>query len=287
MNLKDKISYFFTFTIPDLWDRFKYWIKNGSRIYVYSFFFIIIMIPIVGIQSYWTYINCKQAEEQKVTKIKTKDIGAYNNHILDGEVLKGGAAKYLRDELLCKNDKQVIAKFNNNEQWRGRYDEVISHANSLGKNINDFRAYLNPIINDIENGQTVREAKMNLNFKITNPQTSITDDQKNNGVLIVSWDSSQANAQQQANQINKIVKNAKNYQVVVYDTKNQDGKNAFAMPFWSTVQDLNTGKFMDGFNKQNAWTGVAYGFENGILTYHTKDLNAIPDNLPTTSISNN
>ena len=286
MNLKDRISYFFSFTLPDLWDRFTYWLKHGNRIYVMSFFFLIFMIPIVGIQSYWTYENCKEAESQR-NHIKTENVSTYNNHVLDGEVLKGGAAKYLRDELLCKTNKQVIAKFNNNEQYQGRYDVAVSHANSLGKNINDFRNYLNPIINEIQDGQSVKEAKINKNFKITNPQTTITDNQKNNGVLIIGWNSNQSNAQQEADQISKIVKDAKNYSVVVYDTKNQDGQNAFSLPFWTTIQNLNTGKFNDGFNKQNAWTGVAYGFENGILTYHTKDLNGIPNNLPTASIADN
>lgn len=289
MNLWQKIKYFFTWTIPDNWEKLKHWWQDTSLVYRLMAFVLIFMVtPLTIYKSHLAYQNAKanHARQIKIAKQRSQKTGQLANKVKetpeDKKIIKDGPKKYLRDVMMM-NQHQVVEAFNNNANYHGRYNAVIEHAAKLG-DINSFRDYLNPIIDEVENGETIQAQRIHHKFELTTDPNDITADDMNNGAMIISWNSHANNAQQTANQIDNIIKNAKGYQCFVFDTYNQAGKNNYLMQFthFMSIGD----KMRDGFDSSNAWAGTIYAFNNGLLVYHSKNLNNVPNKLPVKSIAN-
>lgn len=284
------IKIFFTRFIPYQWHKFTNWWKQGNLIYRLTIF---VLVFIVGpITVYKTYLAYQQAEQQRAAK--TEKIKLHHEAIKQDKIIKhqskadkaivtAGPRKYLRISLMANTDQQVIQMFNNNAKYHGKYEDVVKHAAKLG-DINSFRDYLNPIINEIENGETRKAASLKHEFTITKNPNVITPSLMQSGVMIIGWNSNAADAQQQADKIDDIIDNAKNYKCFVFDTSTEQGRSNFS---YQLGMYLNQGdKIRDGYNDTNGWTGIIYGFNNGLFVYHNTSLNNVPKKMPIASLAN-
>lgn len=275
-----KIKYFFQFTIPDLWDRLKYWIKHGNRLSVYTFFLVLIAIPTIAVQSYYRYENLKQENEEK-TEQTTKQPKNYYNNVLNEEVMEDGPKKYLQEQLDLKTEDDVEAKFNDNAKLKGKYKEVIEYAEKI-TDVNELRDYLNPIIDELKSGETVKSASIPKSFEYKTLYDYPTNDDMLNGIMIIGIN---GNNLDEVKQANKIVKNAKNYKVFVYDiARSNSVKATYQNIFYQYIQNRDSGKYRPGFDSSFR-PGKIYGFCNGLMTYNKNNLKDVPSKMPTKSIS--
>lgn len=282
MSIWQRIKYFFTFTIPELWTDFKDWLVNGNLMYRLMLFLAIITVPFVIWKTKMAYdqqVTLHNREEIKIAK-KAKQKVNVKETAEDKKIVSQGPKKYLRDVMMM-NQHQVIEAFNSSAKYHGRYNEVIQNASALG-DIKSFRDYLNPIIDEIQNGQTYQSTRIKHNFTVTTDPSSIKQADLNNGAMIIAWNSKAPTAKTTAEQIDKIVNNAKDYQCYVFDTSVEN--NNFETPL---IQFLNQGDHeRPGYNSENGWAGQIYGFKNGLLVYHNKSLNNVPQTMPTRSLAN-
>lgn len=283
MNLWQKIKYFFTFTIPEKWELFKNWLVNGNLVYRLMLILAIITIPFVIWKTKMVYDQQAQLHNRQQIKVAKKAKQKINvkETAEEKKIVSQGPKKYLRDVMMM-NQQQVIEAFNNSAKYHGKYNEVIENASALG-DIKSFRDYLNPIIDEIQHGQSYQSTKIKHDFTITTDPTEIKQEDLVNGAMIIAWNSKSPTAKITAQQIDNIVKNAKNYQCYVFDTSTPT--NNFNVPL---TQYLNEGdRERQGFDHTNDWAGQIYGFKNSLFVYHSKTLNNVPQNMPTRSLANN
>lgn len=283
MSVWQRIKYFFTFTIPEQWDRFKDWLINGNLMYRLMLFLAILSLPFVIIKTKMAYdqqVALHNREEIKVAKQAKKKITVKETPE-EKKIVSQGPKKYLRDVMMM-NQHQVVEAFNNSAKYHGRYNEVVQNASALG-DIKSFRDYLNPIIEEVQQGQSYQSTKIKHDFTITTDPNSIKPSDYNNGVMIIAWNSKAPTAKATAKQIDNIVNNAKDYSCYVFDTSTPT--NNFQAPL---VQFLNNGDTeRPGFDSSNDWAGQIYGFKNQLFVYHNKSLNNVPQTMPTRSLANN
>lgn len=287
MTLWQRIQYFFRFTIPEAWNSFKEWWKNGSIMFKLAIIIgVFVVLPLTVYKSYLAYVQANEARQERIDRLTRKR--NINVNLAEGKkqeklILKEGPKKYLREQLDVNTDQQVINLFNQNVQYKGQYKLVVGRASEMG-NINDFRNYLNKVVYTIQNGESVQASKIKHDFSLSTDPSEITQSDLNNGVMIIAWDSKANDAKQQAQKIDNIVKNAKDYKCYVFDVSTPTGVNNFS---FTLAHYIYTGdNIRDGYDESNWWSGNIYGFKNGLFTYHSESLDNTPNKMPTASLAN-
>lgn len=287
MTLWQKIVYFFRFTIPEQWTSFKEWWKSGSIMFKLAIVIgVFIVLPLTVYKSYLAYNQANQARQERIDRLTRKrniNVSLAEGHKQEKVILKNGPKKYLREQLDVDTDAQVIDLFNQNLKYHGKYREVVANASDMN-DINEFRNYLNKVVYTIQNGESIQASKINHKFKLTTNPSAATQDDLNDGVMIIAWDSKASDAKQQAQKIDKIVDNAKDYKCYVYDVSNQAGVNNFSFTLAHYIYMGD--QIRDGYDESNWWSGNIYGFKNGLFTYHSTSLDNTPAKMPTASLAN-
>lgn len=219
--------------------------------------------------------------QARMTKIWQSDVSKSTRYEPNSNYLvKQGAVKYLEGQLDLNSKNEVEKAVNDTAKYHGQFDSIVQSVNECKTNA-DLWKKLNPVVNAVKSGARYRpNLGVKPEFEIYNMATM--PNFKFNNVIIVAYDSKD---ESQTKVINQFVKNNPQVQTLVFDVSTKGGKQAFQTPMY---QFLNAGTHeKNGYDiKKNAWLGVAYGFENNQLTYHTKNINDLANlkGLPTKSL---
>lgn len=237
-----------------IWNWFKNLIPPFQFMVVITLLFSVFSIFSGFMQSRFTKVW--QSEVSKNTRYEPN-----SNYLV-----KQGAVKYLEEQLNLNSKKEVENAINNTAKYHGQFNNIVESVNECKTN-SDLWKKLNPVVDAVKSGARYRpDAKIKPNFQIYN-MASIPN-LKFNNLIVIAYNSKD---EHQTQVINQFVKNNAQIQTLVFDISTQGGKQAFQAPMY---QFLNMGTHeKNGYDiNKNAWLGVAYGFENNQLTYHTKNL---------------
>lgn len=269
-----KIRFFFrelfVYKIPALWQKIKESFEDDPWKAIGLIMLVVALT--LGVYEGVQYSKVMMAQqEQKELKAKMDK----SNQLMD--IKTSGPEKYLEEQLGVNNKAQVIKMFNNSAKWQDRYDEVITHCANFSKN-SQYRNYLNPIVKDILNGQLVSQE--NVGFSFAKKQVDPFGDDATNGVMMILISSKD---KEQVKKVKALIDSHPSYKVVVFDKKSPNGENNYNNCMLAFLEAQSGIK--DGYNSENAWTGIAYAFNDNRPVFHTKSLNDLPKELPTKSLS--
>lgn len=224
---------------------------------------------------FFGYVNSKMNIEYQHYESINNRYSPNNNYLV-----KKGAISYLKEQLHTKSKKEIIDKINDTEKYHGRWEEIQSQVQQC-KNNKQLWAVLNPVVEAVQSGTRYRPDAIHQDFK-TYSMATLPVPLKFNNLLVVGYNSKD---NQQIEIINKFRKNNPAVQLLAFDTSSQGGQQAFQIPMYNFLNEGNQQR--QGYSIQkNAWLGVAYGFTNDNLSFHTKSLKDLENmhGIPTKSL---
>lgn len=224
---------------------------------------------------FFGYVNSRMNIDYKHYEAVNNRYAPNNNYLV-----KKGAVSYLKEQLHVSSENEIIKKINDTQKYHGRWEEIKSQVQQC-KNNKQLWAVLNPVVEAVQSGKRYRPEAIKANFK-TYSMATIPVPLKFDNLIIVGYDSKN---NQQIEVLNKFVKNNPAIQLLAFDTSSDGGKQAFQIPMYNFLNEGNQSKQGYSINK-NAWLGVAYGFTNDNLSFHTKNLNDLENmhGIPTKSL---
>lgn len=262
----------FVYKIPSGWNKF----INACKRNKLNTFVALFIIVVGGFLSIYSGIQAYHTELNNKTLAKMANAPYDENGLM--RIPKAGPMAYLKLELSAKSDKEVEQLFNNNVKYQGKLNEVLANTQGFTKN-SQYQDYLNPIIDEIQNGQTISGEKTGIKF--SSSAIDITQNDAVSGVMLIAIDSSKP---EQVKLAQSYMAQKRPYKLVFFDTHTKGGLSLF---YSSREQYLFSGdNERTGFNSSNDWIGSMYAFNNQRWVYRSKGLvKELPKTLSNSSLN--